>query len=82
MAMPAKTTKAVKPTKMTCEEFLSYDEVTRPQIVFLSAGLKGNGKAKDPVVDADRINTLVPGVIEDCRAEPKSSFWQKLKARL
>jgi acid stress chaperone HdeA len=80
-AMPVKTTKAVRPTKMTCEEFLSYDEVTRPQIIFLSEGLQGKGKAKDPVVDVDRINTLIPVVIEDCKDEPKSSFWRKLKAR-
>jgi len=82
MTMPAKTTKAVKPAEMTCEEFLSYDEVTQPQIVFLSEGLQGKGKAKDAVVDLDRINTLVPVVIEECRSEPKSSFWQKLKAHL
>ena len=25
-----KTGKSVKPAEMTCEEFLSYDEVTRP----------------------------------------------------
>ena len=28
-ATPVKT---IKPSKLTCEEFLSYDEVTRPQI--------------------------------------------------
>jgi acid stress chaperone HdeA len=81
-AMPAKTARAVKPGKMTCEEFLSYDEVTRPELVFLSEGMQGKGKAKDTVVDVDRINTLVPVVIEDCKNAPKSSFWQKLKARL
>jgi hypothetical protein len=82
MTMPAKSTKAVKPAKMTCEEFLSYDEVTQPQLIFLSEGLQGKGKSKDAVVDLDRINTLVPVVIEECRSEPKSSFWQKLKAHL
>jgi acid stress chaperone HdeA len=82
MAMPAKSTKAVKPAEMTCEEFLSYDEVTRPQIIFLSEGMQGKGKAKDAVVDVDKINMLVPVVIEDCKSEPKSSFWGKLKARL
>lgn len=85
MAMSAKThaksAKAVKPTEMTCEEFLSYDEVTRPEIVFLSEGMKGKAKAKDTVVDVDRISTLVPVLVEDCKNEPKASFWQKLKAR-
>jgi|SRR5665213_1131646 len=80
-AKHAKSAKAVKPTEMTCEEFLSYDEVTRPEIVFLSEGLKGKAKAKDTVVDVDRIHTLVPVLIEDCKNEPKASFWQKLKSR-
>jgi len=38
--------KAVKATELTCEEFLSYDEVTRPQIVYWSEGLNGKGKQK------------------------------------
>ncbi len=75
----AKTVKAIKPTEMTCQEFLSYDEVTRPQIVYWSEGMNGKGKPEDTVIDVDRINTLVPILVEDCTKEPKSSYWQKMK---
>jgi len=79
--VPAKAGKSVKPAQMTCEDFLSYDEVVRPQIVFLSEGLNRKGKPEDAVVDVDRINTLVPVLVEDCKKEPQSSYWQKMKAR-
>jgi acid stress chaperone HdeA len=78
-ATSAKPVKAVKPTELTCEEFLSYDEVTRPQIVYWSEGLNGKGKPEDAVIDIDRINSLVPVLVEDCTREPKSSYWQKMK---
>lgn len=79
-AMPtAKPAKAIKPTELTCQEFLSYDEVTRPQIVYWSEGLNGKGKPEDAVIDVERINSLVPVIVEDCIKEPKSSYWQKMK---
>jgi acid stress chaperone HdeA len=74
-----KPVKTLKPIELTCEEFLSYDEVTRPQIVYWSAGLNGKGKPDDAVIDIDRINSLVPVIVEDCTKEPKSSYWQKIK---
>jgi len=79
-AMPTpKPIKAIKPTELTCEDFLSYDEVTRPQIVYWSEGLNGKDNPKDAVIDVERINSLVPVLVEDCAKEPKSSYWQKMK---
>lgn len=82
-ATPVKAAKKIKPMQMTCEEFLAYDEVTRPQIVFLSEGLNGKGKGKgksdDAVFDIEQTNTLVPVLVEDCQREPKTSYWQKVK---
>jgi hypothetical protein len=74
-----KPTKAIKPMELTCEEFLSYDEVTRPQIVYWSEGMNGNGKPETAVFDVERTNRLVPVLVEDCRKEPQSSYWTKLK---
>ncbi len=78
-SVTTKPAKAIKPMEMTCEEFLSYDEVTRPQIVFLSEGLNGEGKPNDAVFDIEQTNTLVPVLVEDCQREPKTSYWQKMK---
>jgi len=46
-ATEVKPVKAVKADELTCEEFLSCDEVTRPQIVYSSEGLNGMGKPED-----------------------------------
>jgi hypothetical protein len=75
----AKPAKAIKPMELTCEEFLSFDEVTRPQIVYWSEGLNGKGKPETAMIDVDLTNRLVPVLVEDCRKEPQTSYWTKLK---
>ena len=75
----AKPTKAIKPMQLTCEEFLSYDEVTRPQIVYWSEGMNRKGKPETAAIDVDRTNSLVPVLVEECRKEPQTSYWAKLK---
>jgi acid stress chaperone HdeA len=74
-----KPAKAANPSKMTCQEFLEYDEVTRPQIVFWSEGFSKKGKPDDVVFDVERTNQLVPMVVTDCTKEPSASFWSKVK---
>jgi hypothetical protein len=78
-ATSQKSAKAIKPTALTCEEFLSYDEVTRPQIVYWSEGMNRQGKPEDAVIDVDRTNRLVPVLVEDCTKEPSASYWTKMK---
>jgi acid stress chaperone HdeA len=77
--VPAKSPKVVKPTEMTCEEFLSFDEVTRPQIVYWSEGFTHKERVKNIAFDVDRTNSLVPVLVEDCTKEPQASYWSKMK---
>ena len=65
---------------MTCEEFLAFDEVTRPKLVYWAEGMNKKGKVEDATFDIETTDTLVPVLIEDCRAAPKDSFWKKVKA--
>ncbi len=76
---PAKSTAQVKPMTMTCKDFLSYDVVTRPQIVYWSEALKHKGKPEDAVIDVDQINSLVPVLVQDCQRVPRASFWTRMK---
>ncbi len=78
---PAASTpaKVVNPSKMSCQEFLDFDEVTRPQIVYWSEGFSKKGKPADVVIDVDRTNQLVPVLVSDCTNEPTASFWSKAK---
>jgi len=78
-ATTPQSAKSIKPTTLTCEEFLSYDEVTRPQIVYWSEGMNRKGKPEDAVIDVERTNRLVPVLVEDCTKEPSASYWAKMK---
>lgn len=84
--MPGKpdkaTTKAIKPQKLRCDEFLALDEVTRPAVVYWAEGVNSKGKHEDAVFDIEMTNRLVPVVIQDCKQEPKASFWTKFKVEL
>ena len=63
---------------MTCQEFLSLDTVQQPKVVYWIEGLKHKGKWHDAVVDTVSTDKVVPMVIEECKAKPQASFWQKL----
>jgi acid stress chaperone HdeA len=75
----AKTNPPLKPQTMTCSDFLSYDVVTRPQIVYWSEALNQKGKPEHAVIDVDRINSLVPVLVQECQREPQTSFWTRMK---
>lgn len=80
---PAKSEKstsatAVKPTKMTCEEFLALDEVSRPKVVYWAEGFDRKGKP-EAVFDVETTDRVVPVVVEACKKAPTESFWKKVK---
>jgi Na+/serine symporter len=75
----AASAKMVKPAAMSCEDFLAFDDVTRPEIVYWSEGLTRKGKPEDAVFDVERTNRLVPILVEDCTKEPKASYYKKVK---
>jgi len=68
--------------KLTCEDFISIDDVIKPQYVIAAAAHTKGGKAKNVVIDVVDTETLVPVLIEECQKAPKESFWAKLKSKL
>ena len=78
-AVSKPATKGANPPKMTCRDFLEFDEVTRPQIVYWSEGYTKKGKPEDAVIDIENTNRLVPVLVADCTKEPTASFWSKVK---
>lgn len=71
--------KATKPGKMTCEEFLALDDVSKPKLVYWIEGFNHKGKVEDATFDIETSDRLVPVLIEECHKEPKASFWMKVK---
>jgi len=41
---------------------LSYDEATRPQIVYWPEAINGKGKPESATIDVERVNGMVPRV--------------------
>ena len=74
-----KTVKGPKPAKMTCEDFIALDEVSRPKLVYWAEGFNRKGKPEDAVFDVDTTDRLVPVLVEVCTKAPKESFWKKVK---
>lgn len=69
--------KKVKPTKMTCDEFVALDDSIKPEAVYWSAGYNAGVKQEDVTqVDLERD---IGVVVVDCKAAPKEPFWTKVK---
>ena len=82
-AETAKTDSAKKPLgKLTCEDFIGFDDVIKPQYVIASVAHTKGGKAKNAVIEIVDTDTLVPFLVEECQKAPKESFWAKLKSKL
>ena len=69
----------LKPAKMTCEEFVALDSVARPKVVYWAEGFNKKGKPIDSVVDIAETDRVIPAIVEECKATPKQTLWQKIK---
>ena len=66
-------------SQLTCEEFLSIDEINRPKIIYWTVGQMKKGKPEHVDVLISRTDRLVPVVIEECKKNPKKTFWQEIE---
>ena len=66
-------------TKMTCEEFIQLDEVSRPKLVYWLDGFDRKSNAIE-TVDFDQNDRLVPVLVEECTKNPKHLLAKKIKA--
>jgi len=73
---------AIKPGRLTCENFLAFDEATRPKIVYWSEGLLRKNHPDDAVFDLDMTNRLVPFLVEECTKQPRASLFKTLRETL
>jgi len=71
---------ANKSAKMTCEDFIALDEVSRPKAVYWADGYNWYGQSEDAVIDFDRDDRLVPVLVTECTKTPKHKFVAKVKA--
>jgi acid stress chaperone HdeA len=81
-ATAGKPPTSIRPARLTCQDFLSFDELTRPKIVYWSQGLIRKGNADHAVFDVDMANSLVPYLVEECTRHPRASYWKTMQDRL
>jgi len=71
--------KKVKPTKMTCEEFVALDDTVQPEAVYWAEGYNAALKAKEGVAAEVDLERDINVVVVECKQAPKESFWDKVK---
>jgi len=77
----AQTSAPKKPLgKLTCEEFLAYDETFKPKVVYWAVAYGKGGKAESAVLDVEGTDKAIPVIIEKCKAAPKASFLKTVKS--
>ncbi len=69
-------------SKMTCEEFVMFDETIKPKVVYYGVAYARGGKPESAVIDVEGTEKITPIIVDVCKKEPKASFWQKLKAEV
>ena len=79
----AQSDAAKKPLgKMTCEDFLSFEETFQPKVVYWAVAHGQGGKPESAGVNVAGIEKMVPVLIDGCKKAPKESFWEKVKAEV
>jgi acid stress chaperone HdeA len=68
--------------KMTCEDFLGFEESFKPKVVYWAVAYGQGGKPESAGVNVAGIEKMVPVLIEGCKKVPKESFWEKVKAEV
>ena len=81
-AAPKPTAAAPAPTKMTCSDFLAMEDVVKPKIVYWAEGFSKGGKPTDGVIEIDETDRKVPVLVQECKATPKLTLWEKIKKYL
>jgi acid stress chaperone HdeA len=79
----AQSDSAKKPLgKMTCEDFLGFEENFKPKVVYWAVAYGQGGKPESAGVNVAGIEKMVPVLIDGCKKAPKESFWEKVKAEV
>jgi hypothetical protein len=72
-----------KVDQVTCEEFLALDPDDQNRIAYWIDGYaRAKGEAAVGTVALDKFGQPIGALVEDCKATPKETLWQKIKKHL
>jgi len=76
-------TKKKRVDRITCEEFVALDPDDQQRIAYWIDGYQvAKGEAAVGTVAFDKFGQPIGALVEDCKATPKETLWQKLKRHL
>ena len=83
-APPARAASKTKQVdQITCEEFLALNEADQQRIAYWVDGYQSaKGEAAVGTVAFDKFGQPIGALVDDCKATPKETLWQKLKKHL
>src|SRR5439155_18377458 len=81
-SVPPADAKTVKPTKMTCEEFLALGDSVKPAAVAYLDGYSKAGKLKEENIGEVDVDREVAVLVVACKQEPKKTLWDKIRDHL
>jgi hypothetical protein len=83
LAAGAATAATKKVDQITCEEFLAMNPDDQNRIAYWVDGYAAaKGEAAVGTVALDKFGQPIGALVEDCKAAPKETLWQKLKKHL
>ena len=83
VAKPAAAAAPKAIDKITCEEFLALNPDDQNRIAYWVDGYaQAKGEASVGTVAFDKFGQPIGALVEDCKATPKETLWQKLKKHL
>jgi acid stress chaperone HdeA len=68
--------------KMTCEDFLGFEDNFKPKAVYWAVARAQSGKPESAGINVEGTEKMIPVLIETCKKAPKESFWEKVKAEV
>jgi hypothetical protein len=70
---------SISPAKAKCQDFVNLGEEFQPIAAYWVAGHSKSGKIRNGEVDEEFLARPVMTLVEECKAEPTASFYDKTK---
>ena len=79
----AAASKSKQVDQITCEEFLALNPDDQQRIAYWIDGYQvAKGEAAVGTIAFDKFDQPIGAIVDDCKATPKETLWQKLKKHL
>ena len=83
VALPVQGGEKKPADQITCEDFLKMAPASQERIAYWVNGYQhGQGNPAIEVIEFDKFGQPIGQIVEDCKAAPKETLWQKIKSRL